>query len=243
MKIISLCLLFIVISASSTFVQANDELQLKCSDPIVRLSPVKLPCILDGKRPIDFDIPSLKIDFNDLEKIFQGAESSGGHIVSPMGMPRTARSMTPFPMLFNCKASLLSDGGKTISFLSEQTFQLDGKKHSQFLYNDSWRHFLIEGNDFSVTPKHKINTRPNISLDNYQVSLRYKKHGNKEKLILSVCEGNLSTTDLKKTSSCAVIEKTLSAKYYRVQLKSIIDDRDQNLLIAKSLRVKCKRTL
>ena len=217
----------------------NDGIKLKCSDPVVRLSPVKIPCIPDGKKPIDFDIPELKIDFNDLEKIFQGAESSGGHTVGPMNFPRHRGGSLPGPALFNCKAELLSDGGKTLSFVSEQSFQLDQYRTFKMLYKDNWDHFLVEGNDFSSRPRVSVHRAPRVDISNYKVFIEYNK--NRKKYSLLACESNYSDESGVKTSSCSLEEFSNFRKNIKTQMRSISDDRQNNLIIKKTLKVSCKK--
>ena len=227
MKTLSLIILLFGLNLA----QAETAFKLKCSEPLVRLSLVKIPCIDDGKIPADFDIPNLRLNLDDLEKIFQGAESSGGHLIGPMNMPRTLRSITPFPVLFNCKATLLSDGGKSISFLSEQKFQLDGQRFSKPLYRDKWQHFLIKGNDISERNRYPVSIEPQVSLNNYKVVLGYKNN----KLSISACDTN--------TSACAETQRLTRARKYKTQLKIIVDRQDQQLVIEKTLKVFCHRVL
>lgn len=225
--------------AQSGLGSSNDAIELNCSDPVVRLSPVKIHCKPDGKKPIDFDIPELKIDLNDLEKIFQGAESSGGHTIGPMNFPRHRGGTLPRPSLFNCKAELLSDGGKTLSFISEQSFQLDQFRTYKMLYKDNWEHFLVEGNDFNSGPRVAVNQAPKVDLSNYKVFIEYNKRNKKYSLL--ACESNFSDETGVKSSSCSLEEFSSYRKNIKTFMRTIADDRTNNLIIKKTLKVSCKR--
>lgn len=85
-----------------------------CDSPLVRLSRWPLQC--QGKLPSKFDIPALEINFSDIEKIIQGAESSGGRrrpdlidrTIGPMGMNFTTH---------HCRVRLLIDSQTRVSWL------------------------------------------------------------------------------------------------------------------------------
>ncbi|TNF30217.1 MAG: hypothetical protein EP319_05815 [Deltaproteobacteria bacterium] len=212
-----------------------------CSDPSVRLSIFKVPCKEDPRLPVEFDIPELKLDFDALKKIFEGAESSGGHVVGPMNTPRRTRPLTPFTLNMKCSARLLSDGGKSVSFLSLQSTTLTESRYSTYLYEDQWKHFLTEENDLYPARMIEIPMAPAVEIGNYSVSLGYKKGINRraDKLTLSVCEANLGSNDVGSTGACAEIEKSAYSKTFKARLKTLTSNPSENLKIQKTLEVTC----
>ena len=217
----------------------ESDIKLKCSDPILRLSRKPIPCIPDNKQPSEFDIPKLRIDHKDLDKILQGAESSGGHTVSPMGFP-SRNNFIPFNVKLSCMASLLTDGGKTLSFLSEKKFGLDNTQTTAFLGDDDWDHFVFEGNDFNSKPKFPLLKIPQKIRPNYSVTLSYKKE--QKKLSLRLCRNNIQTYNDVLTSSCTYVDKSLRRKYFKTLLN--INYRfNERLTIKKTMKVVCIRKI
>lgn len=223
---------------------ANDKEELpSCSDPLVRLSVAEIPCKEDPKLPIDFDIPELKVDFETLKKIYEGAESSGGHVVGPMNHPRRAIVLSPFPLEFICEARLLSDGGKSLSFLSLQKTILTETRYAGYLYSDQWTHYLTEENDLFPERKVKVSVAPNLEISNYSITLGYKKRTFRRAagLVLNVCEANLGRSPIGSVAACSEVVKPVSTTVMKARLKTLTVNTEENLKIQKTLQVTCER--
>lgn len=235
-------LTLVLFSLLTVFNTYADELPW-CSDPKVRLSIFKIPCKKDPRLPSEFDIPELKIDFENLHKIYEGAESSGGHVVGPMNYPRRTRPLTPFALDIRCEARLLADGGKSISFLSIQKSALTEQRYSTYLYENNWKHYLTEENDLNPSRLVEVPVAPAVEVGNYTVNLAYKeaKGRQSEKLILSVCEANLGQNDKGATGACAEVERPLYKRVLKARLKTVTSNMSTNLKIQKTLQVTCIR--
>ncbi len=235
----SIILFFSLISVFN----ANSSELPWCSDPNVRLSVFKVPCKKDPRLAEEFDIPEMKLDFEALRKIFEGAESSGGHVVGPMNYPRRTRPLTPFTLNMSCEARLLSDGGKSVSFLSKQQATLTESRYSTYLYEDQWKHFLTEENDLYPTRLVEVPVAPAVETGNYSLTLGYKKATARrgEKLVLTVCESNLGSNEIGTTGACSEVEKPSSFRVFKTRLKTLTSNPSENLKIQKTLQVTCIR--
>ncbi len=246
MKIINLILFTLTIAnllQSASFADQFDDLgdalfdpKLPiCSDSLVRLSKEPLDCNFEeapGSQP-KFDIPALELDHIDLQEIFNGAESSGGRLVNPMG--RASRPLTPFSFSVSCKASLISDGKKRVSFLSTQSFEMNQDKYELSLSDKKWLHSLMEGNTFEERRRIPISFSPNIDLSKFSIQLTYpQRYVGDNRLNLRVCE---QTRD-HDFRICSQKEMSLSKESILVELYSEVQNRQQ--IILKTLRINCQ---
>jgi len=239
MKVL-LSILFILAS-SSLF--ANDLLDLAdgkkplCSSPFVRLSPKPIPCIPDLNDDGLFDIPSLELDLEDLEKIFEGAESSGGRVIGPMNTPRTnGMPVTPYPVYLKCEARLLLDGGKKVSFLSKQSFGLNSRNHTRLLYTDQWTHGITELSTLYPENWVRVPVTPKVEFKNYSVRLGYNSFSSKA--TLSVCEANLKTAGGETALTCSEVEFNRYAYEANLRLNTLVIK--ELVKIKKTLNISCQ---
>lgn len=232
--IIALSLLF-----TSSNLLANNLLSEEkplCSSAAVRLSLVKIPCKLDLDHDGLFDIPELELDLEDLESLFEGAESSGGHVIGPMNHPRRTRPVTPFRIYLRCEAKLLAEAGKKVSFLSKQNLGLSATEYSTFLYADNWRHGIVQGATLNPSVWTEVQVTPKIEFKNYSVHLGYdEKTG---KLSLTACEGDLKSTLLEAVAACSEVEFSRYSSSVKTRLKTLFIK--QNLRIQKTLDITCR---
>ena len=174
-----------------------------CKDGAVVLSKLEIPCELDLRGQLDFDIPELNLDLDSLELIFKnnrdsllGSESSGGREVGPLGRPlptATGRRRSGRPFHYQCKASLISDGGKTISYFSQTHFSLD-QNHSKKMIN-KWSHFLFQGNEFPPQKLYPVEKAPSIGVPNYSFEILPTSRGEKYKFELCLNEESQYCTE------------------------------------------------
>jgi len=207
-----------------------------CNSLEVRLS--KKPVACRGQIPEDiiFDIPEQKLNIEDLEKLFQGAESSGGRLVSPMAQPRIQEDLTPFPFSLQCHASLISDGGKKVSFLSKRAFTLNQSQYNSYLTPDTWKHFLIEGNQFDSSVLTPLDISPAVTLPYFKVSMTYNEEA--QRFGYEVCESRSTLTG--QALNCALGESPISAE----ETPSVIFNKkvqEGNTSVSFTLKVKCHR--
>jgi hypothetical protein len=172
----ALVLINIFVSTSALAVQSP-----LCSSSEVRLSLKPVFCIDDNLDLGDFDIPEVGLDLDDLQSIFDGAESSGGHGISPMNQPApTSRRRLLVDGVINCQLKLLTDGGKRVSFLSFLNLELTSHKPVAFLGGLDWSHGLTTSGINWVG----IDTAPSVGIPNY--SLEAYSQG--EEISLSLCQ-------------------------------------------------------
>ncbi len=175
-----------------------------CDSPLVRLSRIPISCL--GSVTDKFDIPALKINFSDIEKIVQGAESSGGRRrpdisnlpMQPMGISKPTHS---------CEARLLIDSQTRVSWLLSQEIEVGS--YQSLLTPSSWSPGLTTSSD-PFGPSLPVIVRPDVGLLDVsaytlqsEVSLCYGniacaqtqlKAGEDTVLKLQVLSGNLKFT-------------------------------------------------
>ena len=190
---------------SLTFQLSYGEETIKkplCKDGAVVLSKLEIPCKLDLRGQLDFDIPELNLNLDSLDLIFKnnrdsllGSESSGGREVGPLNRPiPTAtgrRSARPFS--YQCKASLISDGGKTISYFSQTLFSLDQNQMKKQL--KGWKHFLFQGNEFPPEKLYPVGKAPSIGIPKYSLEVHTIARGEKYKFELCLNEDSQYCTE------------------------------------------------
>lgn len=241
MQLLFILLFSFILTFTSNNIAAKNDL-VSCQDASVMLSKVIVPCDTSNLKPTqNFGIPQMRLDFNALEMIFIGSESSGGYSSGRMGRMNIP-SITPFKVLFNCTAKLISDGGKLVSYLSQQRFNLTGHQHSHVLKLEHWAHYLIEGNNFDQLRKVKVSAAPNILINNYTVNLSYNKNTTTERLTIFACEMTEDDNQLLKIDYCGYDENNLRAVNYQAELKTFSTDH-RNYTIIKNLRVTCLRKI
>ncbi|MFT6069317.1 MAG: hypothetical protein ACJAT2_002751 [Bacteriovoracaceae bacterium] len=236
--------ILLLLTLLSSTVHANDLIDLingekpACSSALVRLSKKPIPCIKDILEDGQFDIPNLELDFDDLDDVFNGAESSGGHVIGPMGHPRRSDApATPFPVTLRCQAKLLSDGGKRVSFLSKQSFTLNSLHYTTYLFADRWQHAIVEGANLNPSNSVEVPISPKVELKNYSVTLGY--NNNSKKLSLTACEGNLKTNGDSTVAACSEVEFNRYSYKVQARLKTLI--LKKNIRIQKTLDISCRQ--
>jgi hypothetical protein len=206
-----------------------------CDSPFVRLSLKPVACFNQGIPDGIFDIPELKLDLKDIEKIFQGAESSGGRMVGPMNQPRMPRPVTPFPVTLECELKLLSDGGKRVSFLSKQRTFLTQSAYHKTIPANLWVHGLISGNDINSTLWRPVPMAPNLNLNNYSLELSYNEL--QDELELNLCEDFIDPMGGAMSSFCGQGQSKSYEKTIQATLKGRIQSGDFKVI--KNLKASC----
>lgn len=236
----TLATLILLISSgllANDFLDLNEGKKPLCSSPLVRLSPKPIPCIPDVNDDGIFDIPELELDLSDLEDVFNGAESSGGHTIGPMNAPRrTGMPITPFPMSLKCEARLLSDGGKRVNFLSKQSFNVSARNFSTYLFTDKWVHGITQ--ERSLYPENwvQVPVTPKVEFKNYSVMLGFNYQSRMP--MLTVCEGNLKTAKQETVAACAEVEFSRYSYRAKTRLKTLTIK--ENIRIQKTLEINCR---
>lgn len=209
----------------------------KCDSLAVRLAKEPIKC--QGKVPnsIDFDLPEHQLNLEDLEKIFQGAESSGGRLVGPMNTPRIGNDLTPFPFRYSCDARLLSDGDKKLSWISFQQFLLTESSFNRVLYPTSWVHRLTASNDIDTSSFFSVPATPAVKIPLFEVKMDFNE--DKEEFIFDLCEvkSDEEVRDLSCTSQIAPLSQRNSkaTMVYKKKLRSI------ETKVDFTLKVNCRR--
>ena len=169
-----------------------------CSSSEVRLSLKPVFCIGDDTPGGLLDLPEVGLNLEDIQSIFDGAESSGGHgVVSPMSRPSTQR-IRPLPLdgEIKCAASLITDGGKRVSFVSYNSFSFPASKPGYFIMPMTWKHGLEDQFNNWVP----VNAAPSVGVSDYIVNLRMAGTD----IILSACVGRGNVASCSETSMGAI---------------------------------------
>jgi len=155
----------------------------QCSSSQVRLSLKPIYCLRADAPDGIFDIPEVGLDIDDIQAIFDGAESSGGHGISPMNSPSptSRRQALPIQGTLHCRASLLTDGGKRVSFLSFFEDSVSTQNPGFNITNLDWRHGLIDQADQWVG----VSVAPSVGVENYSLKVFVENN----QLVLSACLG------------------------------------------------------
>lgn len=208
--------LLLGLSLSMPMAQASDISLVVpfCDEAAIRLAPVKPKCI-ERKDEQIFDIPTLKINKDDLEKILQGAESSGGRIAPGNQMRNMSRGLNRFSTPFNyaCEVKLLADGGKTLSWLSRTDFKITNYKPYASITRQDWEHGLIEGNDMDAEVTLIPLVEPQVALDNYSVTFKMKE-GSK-KVALELCQNKIESLENQTKGVCTTAKGTIRSRRLR----------------------------
>lgn len=149
--------LFIALFLSGPALAAGD---LLCNSAEYRLSRYTGKLCL-GIHDREFDIPELKINLGDIEKILLGTESSGGRKV-PDILQRPINGMRVQALTHRCEIRMLLDGSKRISWLLKAAS--DVALEVPFIVpNGAWQSGLTEGNDVNGII-HPVSVRPPVEL-------------------------------------------------------------------------------
>lgn len=190
----------VLVSAICLSAQAQQLSVPLCNSSEARLSLEPKNCI--GDQVINFDIPAIKLQLEDIRKILQGAESSGGRLAPntqdrPIG---TANILLP---THECQARLLLDGGVRVSWLLTSEFEVT-EEVASLLPANIWRSGLVVGNDINGT-QHQVDELPAWGLSN--LSVKVGEEG------LTVCaESSCSTSDLTSSSTLSLFNSQATLK-------------------------------
>ncbi len=207
-----------------------------CSDVEVRLSIFPIDCIPEIEPiDIDFDIPEVQLDFDELQDIFNGAESSGGHIVGPMNQPQRRRPLTPFPFTLKCEARLLLDGKKKVSFLSTQEFELTANQYQLFLRPNQWQHNLILGSDIYTTKLISIDASPSVEITPFKIELSYNNFY--DSFQLAACESKVGFDS--KNVTCAQSNHPVRSQELSVSFQKRFQG--DGKIVHQTLKLTCKQ--
>lgn len=188
-------------------IEIPDELkQWKCDSSEVRLSKDPIPCL--GEFPDKFDIPAIELNLEDLQKIFDGAVSSGGHVVGPMNSPRRARPLGPTYFSMNCKTKVLLDGGKRVSFLSTGSVKLSQTSYFVPFAGVSFKHFLTPINDVDTRYVVPAPRAPQVSFSDLYTEVTYKETTQKYSLKACVQKTDAASGSSEKSCSQTPFELT-----------------------------------
>lgn len=190
---------------SSAQVDTNTQALPLCSSPLVRYSKIPVPC--QGPAIINtnenFDIPSERLSFEDIERMFS-AESSAG------GRPRTRTSPTsttattstqqqqtvPEPTNFGfefeltCKAKMVTDTNLTMFLLSNANFEISNVNQFKSLYPSDWSMSLSRERSFIPSTLIPLSTTPILNsptIINMSVVKNYYTQSVSGGLELNVC--------------------------------------------------------
>lgn len=192
-------LIGLLIGLSSPLMAKAAKTPPSCDSAIVRLSKKPIVCV-PSMTDIDFDIPGAELDIEDLKKIFQGAESSGGRIINPMHVPREMTPIAPFPFKYNCELKVVLDGNKRVSYLSKQELELNEMRYFVRLDKSAWKHGLVLENTVDAPMVAELDIAPEFGLDHLRVEVKF--NDDKRELSLNACnEGgslNCATSALTK---------------------------------------------
>ncbi len=206
-----------------------------CSDFRVVLSPIPLECQEDPIK-LDFDIPELKINEKDLNEIFKeneqklGSESSGGSQIDPSAS-QTQRNQYPSNINLSCELRVISDGQKSLRYLSIQSFNLITNKYNVSPYN--FDHFLIKDNSFFPYQKFPVTQPPSVELGNYIVKMR--ENLSRNEITVKLCER-------KEENNYTCTSRVRNKNHFKsliLKLESI-SKVSETFEISKSLRLSCK---
>lgn len=190
----------ILFSAICLSAQAQQLSVPLCDSSEARLSLEPKNCI--GEQVINFDIPAVKLQLEDIRKILQGAESSGGRL-APNSQGRPAGMATILLPTHECQARLLLDGGVRVSWLLTSEFEVT-EEVASVLPSTIWQSGLVIGNDINGT-QYQVNELPAWGLG--QLSVKVGEDG------LSVCaESSCSTSELSSSSTLSLYKNEATLK-------------------------------
>ena len=139
-------LIFLIISLFPSLLWTREFEIPKCDSSEARLSRTRFLC--EGVSPSQFDIPALKLQFSDLQKIVQGAESSGGRR-RPDILYRPGQTVGMQSPTHSCEARLLIDGGLRVSWLLTLAKEIGAGSVYQIAASE-WSSGLVAGNDINA---------------------------------------------------------------------------------------------
>ncbi|MBH47875.1 MAG: hypothetical protein CME71_06855 [Halobacteriovorax sp.] len=174
-------LLFSLVAGFGLKAQSQSP-QLLCNSSESRLSLTPKECV--GLPTINYDIPTLKLQLEDIRKILQGAESSGGRLApgtqnNPTGM---ANILLP---THECQAKLLLDAGLRVSWLLISEFEIT-RNVAAVIPEHLWDSGLVLGNDINGD-QYPMDELPQWGLQNLSVEVNGKA--------LTVCANSSCSTN------------------------------------------------
>lgn len=79
-----------------------------------------------------------------------------------------------------------------MSFLSKRAFTLNQSQYNSYLTPDTWKHFLIEGNQFDSSVLTPLDISPAVTLPYFKVSMTYNEEA--QHFGYEVCESRSTLT-------------------------------------------------
>lgn len=210
-------------------VPEGDKLPL-CKDPSVILSIKKIPCRFDERLPENFDLPNFEINLEDLHKIFQGAESSGGRIVSPA---RTHNRETASHKI-KCEAKLLTKAGKTINFYSSQSLEGSLPGPALKTLEDEWFHAIVADEDIGFTTMTPVPLGPSIRLGDYEITVELFT----TKTNIKLCE--LIPVGIDMNKACQKLQIPAKKERFNIKLYTELELKEEDVLVEKHMTFACK---
>lgn len=161
---------FLVISIITIInfgLQAQQSEDLLCNSSEARLSLTPRECV--GAPSINYDIPTLKLQLEDIKKILQGAESSGGRLApNILGRPSAGMANILLPT-HECQATLLIDADLRVSWLLTSEFVLT-QEVAAVLPQDLWNAGITVGSDIDGE-QYPVDIMPTWGLENLAVQV------------------------------------------------------------------------
>lgn len=184
--------IFWLVMIAGFSVQAQQN-PLLCNSSESRLLIDPKDCV--GVPTIHYDIPTLKLQLEDVKKILQGAESSGGRLV-PHAQNRPIGTASLILPTHVCQARLLLDAGHRVSWLLLSEFEI-AKNMETLLSVDLWDSGLVLGSNIDGQ-QYPLDELPQWGLENLSVEVSDSE--------LTICA----------ISSCSTNESKLETKltYY-----------------------------
>tara|TARA_R110000868_G_scaffold32343_4_gene117669 strand:+ start:4616 stop:5233 length:618 start_codon:yes stop_codon:yes gene_type:complete len=174
-------LIFSLVALFGLNAQAQNA-DLLCNSSESRLSLTPKECV--GLPAINYDIPTLKLQLEDIRKILQGAESSGGRLApstqnNPTGM---ANILLP---THECQAKLLLDAGHRVSWLLVSDFEIT-RNVAAVIPEHLWDSGLVLGNNINGD-QYPLDELPQWGLQNLSVEVNGKA--------LTICANSSCSTN------------------------------------------------
>lgn len=197
-----------------------------------------LTLLLQGKGYTNdrFDIPELNMNYGQLDKLFMGAESSGGGRYvdeTPMRNRQISpRNLNNDDEVMSCKATLLLDSDQKIKYILKQDASATIDSNYISLYPSSWDYYVFSSDDSSQT-LYSVPMAPSIGINNY--SLEFIEH---EKTIsFTLCEA--IATGIDTTKACIKGKSNKDSKTLKASLYGEIDLTEEFLKVKKTLTIHC----
>lgn len=182
-------LIISIITITNFGLKAKQSEDLLCNSSEARLSLTPKECV--GAPSINYDFPALKLQLEDVRKILQGAESSGGRLAPSTQYNPTGMANILLPT-HECQARLLLDTGLRVSWLLVSEFEVT-KNVAAVLPSRLWDSGLVLGNNIDGE-QYPLDELPQWGLENLSLEVSESK--------LTICAN----------SSCSSNESGLETK-------------------------------